>query len=161
MTRSTLTKFFGLSLFAFLAFAAPTAAQQTISGQVVDAANNQPIAGAQVSVVGGSGGTLSDARGNFSVNVPSGRYSIAIQFIGFETQRIDGVQAGENISISLTSTAIALAPVSVTVNRNRGQRSLAAPAMVNVADPEMIEKIGKVNGNLKVSYHLDLHSEEV
>ncbi|HAC07812.1 MAG TPA: hypothetical protein EYM78_03340 [Gemmatimonadetes bacterium] len=141
MTRSTLTKFFGLSLFAFLAFAAPTAAQQTISGQVVDAANNQPIAGAQVSVVGSSEGTLSDARGNFSVNVPSGRYSIAIQFIGFETQRIDGVQAGANISISLTSTAIALAPVSVTVNRNRGQRSLAAPAMVNVVDPEMIEKI--------------------
>jgi len=30
-----------------------------------------------------------------------------------------------------------------------------------VTPSEMIEKIGKVNGNLKVSYHLDLHSEEV
>ena len=142
MACSRVTGFFGFSLVAFLAFAVPAAAQQAISGQVVDAANGQPIVGAQVSVVGGTSGSLTDARGNFSVAVPSGRHSIVVQFIGFETRSIGGVQAGESITVELTSTAVVLRGVNVTVSRGREQRTDLAPAHVITVDAETIERLG-------------------
>ena len=136
-----MTRSFGLTLSVFLAFAVPAAAQQTISGRVVDGLTGQPISAAEVSVVGRSGTSLSDARGNFTIAVSGGRYTIAVTSIGFVTQTVEGVQAGENVSIAMISDVIDINPINVTVNRGREQRSLAAPAMISVADPEMIQKI--------------------
>ncbi len=141
MTCSRVTRFFGLSLAAFLALAAPAAAQQTISGQVVDAANGQPTAGAEVTVVGRTSGSLTDARGNFSIDVPSGAYSIVVSLIGFETQRIGRVQAGESVTVELISTAVRLRGVNVTVSRGRKERTDLAPAHVVTVDAERIEKL--------------------
>lgn len=141
MRCSRVTRSFGLTLAVFLAFAVPAAAQQTISGRVVDGLTGQPISAAEVSVVGRSGTSLSDARGNFTIAVSGGRYTIAVTSIGFVTQTVEGVQAGENVSIAMISDVIDINPINVTVNRGREQRSLAAPAMISVADPEMIQKI--------------------
>lgn len=148
MMRLRLNWFCGLSVAASLALAAPASAQQaTIAGQVVDGSTMMGLASAQVQVVGrgSAAGALSDAQGNFTLRVPSGSYSIVVVLIGFETARVDGISVetggSERVTIEMLSTVLALNPMSVTVSRGREERTLAAPAQVNVVEIEMIQEI--------------------
>ena len=50
----------------------------TISGTVVDAANQQPLQDAQVSVVGTQRGAATDQRGRFRLLLEPGRYETAL-----------------------------------------------------------------------------------
>ena len=61
-----------LILMAVVACAWSAVAQnRTISGTVVDAANNEPLIGATVLPNGGGQGTATDIDGNFTLSVPS------------------------------------------------------------------------------------------
>jgi len=116
-------------------------------GQVTDENTGQPLAQAQIQVVGGgsSGGALTDAQGNFTLSVASGSYSIVSVLIGYETARIDGISVGagatEEVSVEMVSTALSLAPVSVTVSRGQEPSTLAAPAHVSVVTAEEISQV--------------------
>ncbi len=148
MMRLRVKRCSGLLLAAVLALAAPAAGQQgTITGRVVDAATGQPLSSAQVQVVGRgeSTGTLTDAQGSFTLRLAPGSYSLVVVNLGYQTERIDGVEVrpGETqrLNIEMQSTALALNPLSVTVSRGREERTLAAPAQVNVVEAEAIEAI--------------------
>ena len=77
-------------------------AQQTavIFGQVTDAVK-QGIINANITLAGLPGGTTTDKKGNFEMQVPSGKkITVVITFIGFETNTIDLVlQPGERKEI--------------------------------------------------------------
>jgi TonB-dependent starch-binding outer membrane protein SusC len=62
-------------------------AQTTVSGKVTDA-NSNPIAGASVVVTSTATGTVTDAEGKFSIQVPANRKQLTISFAGFQTQTI-------------------------------------------------------------------------
>lgn len=63
------------------------AQNKTITGKVVDAKTEEPIIGASVSVVGTSGGTITDIDGKFSISVAPGK-ELQVSFIGFVTQTV-------------------------------------------------------------------------
>ena len=54
-----------------------------ISGVVSDSADLQPVPGASISITDASGGTISDANGKFTLEVPSTNNSIRISSIGY------------------------------------------------------------------------------
>lgn len=57
-----------------------------ISGTVVNSKTGEPIVGATVLLVGTNLGTMSDEDGDyFLLNVPSGKYDLAVSAIGFES----------------------------------------------------------------------------
>jgi len=65
------------------------AAQQTVKGTIFDVGNNnKPLSGAMVMVEGTTTATVSDSRGNFTINVPSGESLLVVQTLGYETQKI-------------------------------------------------------------------------
>lgn len=73
------------------------AAQQssnTVKGKIVDNAG-EPIIGASVTVVGASGGTVSDLDGNFSLKVPSKETTLQVKYIGFQTVTIKASAVGK------------------------------------------------------------------
>ncbi len=145
--RKLFVSLLAFSLSAAISFSAPLAAQQgLISGRVTDESTSQPLAQAQVQVLGGvEVGALTDAQGDFRLSVAPGSYSIVVILLGYETQRVDGLSvspgATERLDIAMRSTALALDPISVTVTRGREERTLSAPAHVNVATAETIEEI--------------------
>ena len=97
------------------------AAQETagkIQGTVLDP-NQQPVAGAQVFVVGSSMATQTDASGFYFINnVPPGNYSLRAQFIGLQPARVDNIRVsgGQTLTVAFDlAGAVALEAVSVTV----------------------------------------------
>jgi TonB-dependent starch-binding outer membrane protein SusC len=73
----------------------------TVSGRVVDAATQRPIAEAQVSLVGTTRGSLTDARGNYLLtSVPAGTHTVSVQIIGYgRAERTVVVPANELVEV--------------------------------------------------------------
>jgi TonB-dependent starch-binding outer membrane protein SusC len=108
-----------LLLGALLALAQPALAQTgTIRGTVVEGSTRRPLAGVQVFLQGGGGGTISNQQGAFLiVNVPSGQRTVRAQLIGYAavSQQV-AVEAGQTATVNfeLSPSAVALDEVVVT-----------------------------------------------
>ena len=62
-------------------------AQTKVTGTVISGEDNQPIIGATILVQGQKAGTVTDADGHFTINVPSGK-KIVVSYIGLESQTV-------------------------------------------------------------------------
>ncbi|QNF31559.1 TonB-dependent receptor [Adhaeribacter swui] len=73
-----------------------------ITGTVLDAANQQPVAFATITLNNPASGkpldgALADDKGKFTIsNIGSGTYQIVITFIGYETRTLNDVRVGGN-----------------------------------------------------------------
>lgn len=109
--------------------AGPAWAQTTgkVQGRVIDAQTGQPLAGAQIVVVGTRLGNITNEDGFYFINnVPAGLHDIQAQYIGYQTTTVrdQRVLAGQTMTVdfSLTPEAIALEPITV-----EGERSPLVP----------------------------------
>lgn len=75
-------------------------AQTTITGRVMDGASNESAIGASVLVVGTTVGTITDFDGNFTLEVPDGKFILQISMMGFKTQVIN-IRGKERIDVTL------------------------------------------------------------
>lgn len=69
--------------------AAASAQPKKVTGKVVDA-NGEPVIGATVIEDGTSNGTVTDFDGNFSLNIPEGKF-LTISYIGYKSQNMKAV----------------------------------------------------------------------
>jgi len=126
-------------------FAAPAAAQSgSITGRVTEAASGRPIAGARVeaSVSGRTAGSATtDDSGQFRiVNLAEGPYSVTAARIGYQLQRIEGVQVGTGIvtaDVTMSPIPSILEQVVTTASR-APEKILDAPASVSVVTEKEI-----------------------
>ncbi len=58
-----------------------------VTGKVIDS-TNEGVPGVNVSVKGGSLGTITDIDGNYKIDVPNSKSVLVFSFIGYETQEI-------------------------------------------------------------------------
>ncbi|MEP6858057.1 MAG: TonB-dependent receptor [Gemmatimonadales bacterium] len=143
MSASPLRRLFiglGLTLLAV-----PAAAQSgSITGRVTAAAGGRPIAGARVeaSLSGATAGSATtDDTGQFRiVNLAEGSYSLTAARIGYQLQRVDGVQVGTGIvTADVTMPAIASMLEQVVTTASRApEKLLDAPASVSVVTEKEI-----------------------
>lgn len=117
-----------LGLMAGTVWAAGTG---KIAGKVVDAATNDPLPSANVSIVGTMLGATSDVDGEFFIlNVPIGKYDVRVTIIGYETQRIQGVEvlADQTFELRLRLNEAVLMGEEVTIVAERDvvQRDVSA-----------------------------------
>lgn len=100
-----------------------------ISGTVLDAANQQEVGFATITLNDPAtgkavDGTLADEKGKFTIpKVGAGTYQVVITFIGYETRTIDNVKVTEkdkNVELGelkINSSAIALKAVEIQTQR--------------------------------------------
>ena len=81
-------------------------AQTRVSGKVVDALNNEPVIGASISVVNEKTGTLTDADGNFVLEVKELPTTLQVNFIGYREQQIDVYDSSEPVVVALSAGRI-------------------------------------------------------
>jgi len=89
-----------------LSFSVVFAQQKSVTGRVTDE-NNDPIPGANVVVKGTTIGTITDADGNYKLQVPESAKILTFTFIGFEPQDIDITgKSTANVKLQLTSIGL-------------------------------------------------------
>lgn len=92
-------------------------AQQTFSGQVLDADTNAPLLGVSVLLDGTSRGTVTDFNGIYSINgVEQGTYSVRVSYTGYGTltQNITVGQSDLELDFALKYSASQLNEIVVT-----------------------------------------------
>ncbi len=111
------------------------AQQKNISGKITDQ-NASPVAGANIAVKGSTGGTMSDAQGNFSLKVSVGA-TIEISFTGFRTQTLKITNETNSFNIALKEDYARLDEVVVTGLATTVKRSNAANAVAVIGAREL------------------------
>ena len=95
------------SLFVLILGISNSFSQYSISGKIIDEQNQSlPFANIVIEEIGNKKtptGTVSTDNGDYLLeNVASGKYTIEISMLGFETQKIDEVEINSNKIINIT-----------------------------------------------------------
>lgn len=85
----------------------------TVSGSVTSGEDQSTIPGANILVKGTQLGTITDAQGNFNLQVPQSDATLVVSFVGFETQEV-AVNGRNTIDVVLPSDATQLSEIVVT-----------------------------------------------
>lgn len=91
-----LTACMGLSTLAF--------ADGRITGTITDAKTAEPLTGVVVAVKGGTAGTSTDVDGHFSLSLPSGKYTLEIRYLGYDTKSLTAVEVADEQTLTLNHT---------------------------------------------------------
>lgn len=105
---------------------------QTIRGQVVDAATQQPLSGASVSLLNTDPliGTTTDQNGKFLLEeVPVGRYALRVSFVGYQSHTIPDllVKAGKEVVLDIELEEDARNLDEIVISEQRPLREAIAP----------------------------------
>jgi hypothetical protein len=99
---------------------------KTIRGQVIDKDSKYPLAGAQVIVAdtGKINGTVTDENGYFKLEVPLGRVSLRISYIGYNDEAVKNLQviSGKEINqlIEMQEKVTGMNEVVINANKEQG-----------------------------------------
>lgn len=100
-----------LLILLLVIFGRLSAQMITVTGRVVNNTSSESLAGALVAIKGGTGKTLTDANGRFSLaNVPSGSV-LVVSYVGMSTAEVKAT--GLNMLIELSSGSTTLSDVVV------------------------------------------------
>ena len=114
-------KLFLSIILSIIAFSTPvhvfSADSFTLSGNVRDSADNEPLTGASISVNPGKHVSATDIDGHFSISLPKGTYTLKISYIGYTplTRRIT-LSGDMSITLRPKRSGIALGEVTVTAS---------------------------------------------
>jgi TonB-linked SusC/RagA family outer membrane protein len=95
---SNLIWYCALFLLLFFATGNLMAQKVSVTGKVTDAANGLPLFGVSIGISGTAAGTISDADGKFSIQVPSKEAVLSFSSVGYKPQQI---VVGENTQLNV------------------------------------------------------------
>lgn len=128
--------------------AANAQATGNIAGRVTDASSNQPVASAQIQVVGTTRGAVTNETGAYRIaSIPAGTYTLRVLRIGFQstTQTVtvsDGATATADFAIP--AVAIKLDEV-VTTATGATERKRETGNAIGTLRPTLAENVNAIN----------------
>ncbi len=123
---STLTIFVLLLVLPVLSASGQSKTQPSkVTGSVTDNTTGEPVIGASITVKGTTLGTVSDANGKFSIDVPDVNGTIVVTFVGYTSENIE--LAGQvSIEVKLKPEITNLNEVVVIGYTTAQKKNLAA-----------------------------------
>lgn len=103
----------------------------SISGQVVDQVESQPIAFATITATNTAsgkmeGGSMTDASGKFSMaRLPEGNYQVEVRFMGFETSKLNNISLTKNQQLLLPTIKLQASAQLLKELQITGQKATA------------------------------------
>jgi TonB-dependent starch-binding outer membrane protein SusC len=111
-------------------------AQQNISGKIKDAVNGRPIPGVTIRIPNTSKGTISDAGGSFTLDVPPGTPALLVSYTGYKTTTVK-LTGTTVLNITLEEDFARLDEVVVTGLATNVKRSNLANAVATISGQEL------------------------
>lgn len=109
------------------------AQQRTIQG-TVKSTSGEPVIGATVSVKGTTTGSITDADGKFSMNVPEKSTSLIVSFIGMETLEVRAT--GQFMNVVLQEKVTSLDEV-IAIGYGNAKRGDVTGSITSVSEKEL------------------------
>lgn len=111
----------GLCLLIIILLCSASVSAQTykITGKITDGKTKEILIGVPVAVKNNpTRGTITDERGNYSLSLPKGNYTLMIEYLGYEKRNVD-ISLNKDIvrNLELSQKSIQLDEVVVTVKR--------------------------------------------
>lgn len=106
---------------------------QRVSGSVLLIDDDSPLPGVSIVVKGSAVGTTTDAKGNFTIEVPSNANTLVFSFIGLATQTVD-INGRDRINVAMATDVRQLSEVVVTGVGERSRESYAGSITTVGAD---------------------------
>lgn len=113
------------------------AQQQPVTGTVSDASSGEALIGVTVMVKGTTLGTLTDAKGQFSINIPERQATLLISFIGYTTQEIPVTQ-GVRLTVALQLEVTEISEV-VVVGYGTQKKESVVGAITQVSSEALVK----------------------
>ncbi|MDE5912098.1 MAG: carboxypeptidase-like regulatory domain-containing protein, partial [Muribaculaceae bacterium] len=141
-----------LFLMTFLVVSLGLAANVTITGVVLDKADQEPIPGATVQVKAKKGqasphATATDVDGRFSLSVPSAGVTLEIKFIGMNTVEVKATEAPMRIEMESNTTQ--MEEVVVTGMGVQDKRLFSGATTKISADESRLSGVSDVSRSLE------------
>jgi len=135
-----------ISILILCLFAGYLEGQVTITGEIIDESNGEPLIGANVVLKDDpSKGTITDWDGSFSIKVPSTPIILNISYIGYLEKDITINAAGDFQKISLAEDAVTI-DLGIEVTGQRvSDKQKAAPLTVETMDILAIKETASEN----------------
>lgn len=130
----------------------PTIEEIQISGRIVDSNTGEPIIGATVIIKGTSTGAVTDANGNFTLDVEEGQ-TIVISFLGYSRQEIV-VGNQTNFNISMVEDASSLGSVVITGSRGRPRTVLESPVPIDNINASALTQSGQYSIDQMINFRV-------
>ncbi len=129
-------------LVSLLCWAPARAQQHTVSGTVTSAADGTPLPGVNVVLLGTSTGTATDARGDYTLALPSSDGVLVFSFLGYEEQSVE-IEGRSEIDVVMDAATQLLDDVVVIGYGEETRRNLAsATTSVSAAEIQNIPVAG-------------------
>ncbi len=126
--------------------------QKTITGEVYDATNHQPLIQANIVVKASGKGIESDSDGKFILAIPAVAKVITASYVGYESRtiNIDGIET--NYSIGL-QPVVDLDYITVIGSRNLSRTKIQTPVPVDIIPvATMAKDIGQIDLNQLLTF---------
>ena len=74
-----------------------------IAGTVTDEQSGEPLHGGQILIVGTEMGAATDDQGKYYIlNIPPGKYTVKVTFMGYVAQEIENVRSQQDVTTELS-----------------------------------------------------------
>lgn len=164
-------------LFFIMLAGMVNAQTRLISGKVTAAADNSPIAGVTVRVVGSTIAVQTDVAGNYSINVPSENNLLSFAYVGYATRQFElsGIRP-QTVNIALEMDSRGLDEVVITASGTTAQRRELGTAATTIKAEQVVQgkasniaaslsgkvpglQVSAVNGGVNPNYRLVLRGQ--
>ena len=101
-------------------------AQRTITGKITDADTGEGLISASVLVEGTARGTVTDATGNYSIDMPQGSTVLVFSYTGYSTQKVTvGAENVINIQLAegVTMNNVVITALGLEEDRDKSAKS--------------------------------------
>ena len=112
-------------------------AEREIKGQVVYAADGEPLIGATVLPVGGGNGSATDFDGNFAIVLPDDVKQVTVSYVGMKTQTLDAV---DGMVVKMEDNTNELEEVVVTAFGMKRERKALGYAVQDLKSEDLNTK---------------------
>lgn len=142
-------------LLLFLALAG-TAAAQTASGRVTDAATGEALIGATVTEEGTRNGTSTDVDGKFSFRLSKPGATLLVSYVGYATQRVTATEGAMEITLNAGAELDEVVVTALGISRERKSLTYAAQEvsggdLTRVKDANVINSLSGRTAGLQIN----------
>ncbi len=137
-------KYLSLILVALMMTTMNVFAAGTVSGKVLSSVGNEPLIGANVTVVGTKLGAITNSNGEFTINeVKAGKHTVRASYMGYNPmEKTIVLKDGETINLTFNLGEITIESRAINVVASRAVNRETPVAFSNISKQQLADELG-------------------